>query len=150
MSLMIRRNPNRLFNQFFNDPWMGFPLNETSEADITRTLALDVEERDNAYHISAALPGVSEDNIEIRMDNKVLTIVAENHIERNDDEESESGVRTLIQERRYGKFSRRLRFPDATNNDSIEANYVNGVLSITIPKAPEAQPKVIKLNSNNS
>ncbi|MCE2473157.1 MAG: Hsp20/alpha crystallin family protein [Anaerolineae bacterium] len=101
-------------------------------------LALDVEESQEAYIVRANLPGVSLDDISVNIHEDVLTIAGETA----SDEGSEDS-RLLIRERRSGKFSRSLRFPNVVNGEAIEANFDDGVLSITLPKAEHVKPRQI-------
>ena len=145
MGMLIRRPTNRtLANRWFDNNWreMMRPFNEfTSDAT---TLALDVDETDAEYTIRTALPGVKAEDIDIRLHDGVLTIAAE--INESDVEE---GTRKVIRERRYGKFSRSLRFNNVVNGDNIDANYEDGLLTVIVPKAEEAQPRQIPVNIAN-
>jgi HSP20 family protein len=134
MSRVIRRNyrPVTRFDRIFDEFWR----NEFQNGEFA--LALDVDESDSAYTVTAALPGVNAEDINIRLNDDVLTISAEVNERKN----GENG-RRVIQERRYGKFSRSLRLPVPVNADAIEANYENGVLTLHVPKAEEAQPRQI-------
>jgi HSP20 family protein len=90
--------------------------------------------------VSSPIPGVDPEAIEVKLDDDVLTISAEVNETRNDENE-----RTLIRERRYGKFSRSLRFGLPVEGDKIEADYTNGVLKVHVPKAEASQPKKISV-----
>ena len=142
--MMIRtRNPYfRLVDDLLNDsrPWLG------SEAR-DHGLALDVEENPQAYTVRANLPGIQLDDISVNIHEDVLTIAGETAAEDRDEDS-----KLLIRERRLGKFSRSLRFPTIVNGDAVEANFENGVLSITLPKADHVKPRQIpvKVISNGS
>jgi HSP20 family protein len=101
-------------------------------------LAFDVHESDSAYTVVADLPGLTADQINVKLDDDVLTVSAEVQENRNSD-----NARALLQERVYGKFSRSVRLPQPVARDQVEATYENGVLTLTLPKAPEAQPRLI-------
>ncbi len=101
-------------------------------------LALDVEESQEAYIVRANLPGVPLADISVNIHEDVLTIAGETA----SDERGEDS-RLLIRERRSGKFSRSLRFPTVVNGEAIEASFVDGVLSITLPKAEHVKPRQI-------
>lgn len=135
--MMIRtRSPYfRLVDDLLNDarPW----LTGGSEAR-DFGLALDVEETPQAYTVRANLPGINQDDISVNIHEDVLTISGESIAENR----AEEG-KTLIRERRFGKFSRSLRFPAVVNGDAVEANFENGVLNITLPKADHVQPRQI-------
>jgi HSP20 family protein len=108
-------------------------------------LPMDIEETGSHYLISADLPGVNPENINIDMHDGILTITAETKEEAR----SEQG-RLVLQERRYGKFSRSMRFPVAVNPDGIEASYTDGVLRVEVAKAAEAQPRRINVKTNGN
>ena len=146
--MMLRtRNPYfRLVDGLLNDtrPWLG----SKSEFDNSgHDLALDVEEKPDAYIVHANLPGISLDDISVNIHEDVLTITAETTAEQ-----LEADSRMLMRERRYGKFSRSLRFPTIVNGDAVEANFESGVLSITLPKAEHVKPRQIpvKVAGNGS
>jgi HSP20 family protein len=105
-------------------------------------LALDVYERDDAYIIEADLPGLRPDDIDVTIQKRTLTISGE--IMREDAPE---GTRELLRERVYGRFSRSITLPDPVEVDHIEANYHDGVLSLTLPRAEEAKPRQIAVNT---
>ena len=100
--------------------------------------ALDVDETADAYIVRANLPGVSQDDISVNIHDDVLSISAESAAETRD----EKG-RALIRERRFGKFSRSLRFPANVDGDAVEAHFDKGVLSIRLPKAEHVKPRAI-------
>jgi HSP20 family protein len=98
------------------------------------TPAMDVAETDKTYEITAELPGMIESEVQVVASNGVLTIKGEKK-----EEKEEKKKDYYLSERRYGSFDRRLRIPDGVDEDKIEATFKKGVLSVTIPKKPEAQ-----------
>jgi HSP20 family protein len=108
-------------------------------------LPMDIEETATHYLISADLPGVNPENINIDMHDGILTVSAESKEETR----KENG-RVVLQERRFGKFSRSMRFPVAVNPDGIEASYTDGVLRVEVAKAAEAQPRKINVKTGNN
>lgn len=143
MSIVIRRNPIRemaaiqsAMDRLFEDTWRGY----TSDSE--NTLAIDAHENDNAYVILANLPGVASDAIDITLHDGVLTISAELV-----QPEVAEGVRIHAQERPYGRYTRSLRLPKAVDAENVEANYENGVLALTLPKTPDAQPRQIPIKN---
>ena len=140
--MMIRsRNPYfRLVDDLLNDsrPWFG----NGGDSEVRAFgLALDVEENPQAYIVRANLPGINQDDISVNIHEDVLTITGEGAAE-NLAEDS----KLLIRERRLGKFSRSLRFPTVVNGDAVEANFEQGVLSITLPKADHVKPRQIPVS----
>lgn len=105
-------------------------------------LALDVSETDDDYRVTASLPGIDPDDLEITYDSNVLTIKGE---VRKDEEVNEE--RYHLRERRYGSFSRSISLPTSIKAENIEANYEKGVLTLHLPKSEEAKPKRIKVQS---
>ncbi|MDR9418888.1 Hsp20/alpha crystallin family protein [Gracilimonas sp.] len=103
---------------------------------------LNVYETDTEFEISAALPGMNKDDIEITFNSGVLTISGERKMQKE-----ENGRRYHRVESRFGKFSRSLPLPgDIVDHDKIAANYENGVLNVTIPKVKDKAAKRIKVN----
>lgn len=107
------------------------------------TLALDIFEDNSSYTVETVIPGVDSENIHINLHDDVLTIEAE--IPAN----SVEGKRTLLQERTYGKFTRRVRLPLPVKSEAVEATYENGLLTLTLPKAESAQPRTINVRRPN-
>ncbi len=151
MATIVRWNPFRemaamqsAMDRIFEDTWRGLQPTLTQG-----TLALDIHESDAAYTVTAALPGVNHDQIHVTMRNDVLTISAE-----VPQPTAAENSRVLLQERTYGKFSRSVTLPEAVDSNAVEATYENGVLTLTLPKVPEAQPRtipvkgLIKANNN--
>jgi HSP20 family protein len=148
-SNMTRWNPFRemaamqnALDRMFDDSWRTW--GGTDEGGMSGSLALDVHEDDSNYIITTALPGVDADNINIRLHNDMLTIEGEIP-ERTTQRE---GQRSLLKERYYGRFSRTIRLPQSISRDNVEAAFDNGVLTLTLPKSPESQPRTIQVKSN--
>jgi HSP20 family protein len=150
MSSIIRWNPMRelaamqsMMDRMMNDTWRGFAEDVGANA-----LSLDVHEDDKAYHVTTEMPGVKPENINVRMHDGVLFIEGEIRAEDN----QKDGAKALLQERRYGKFSRYIRLPQQVDEGKVEANFDNGVLTLTLPKAEQVQPKTIqvKVSQNNT
>jgi len=92
--------------------------------------------------ISALLPGITADDLNVQVQNDVLTIQGEMKLSREDNENY------LRQERPSGKFFRSFELPDAVDANKVEASLTNGVLTLRLPKAEEARPRSIKISSN--
>jgi HSP20 family protein len=101
--------------------------------------ALDVTETESEYRVRADLPGIKKDDLDISIQDGVLTINAETKYE---DEAKKEG-RLIRQERRYGKFVRSMRLGDSVDVSKVKAEYKDGVLSLVLPKAEEVRPKRI-------
>lgn len=149
MANIIRWNPLRemaamqnAMDRLFDETWRTWqPVYGETGAN---ALALDVHENDNAYIVTTALPGVQVENVNVKLHNDLLTIEGEIP-ERTVKKE---GERSLMQERYYGRFSRTIRLPQPVNRDKVEANFENGVLTLTLPKSLEAQPRLIPVKTN--
>jgi len=124
------------FDEMFDDFWR--PVRREGGAFAP---AVDVSEKDDAYHIRADLPGVNKDDLDISFQDGVLTINAET---KHEEKEEKQG-RVIRQERRYGKFIRSMRLGEAVDPDKIKADYKDGVLDMVIPKAEKVKPKKIEV-----
>jgi HSP20 family protein len=106
--------------------------------------AIDVSETPNAFIVEAAVPGLKSEDLNVSVENNVLTISGEIR------HEAESGERNYHRiERRYGKFQRVLTLPNTVKTDAINASLTNGVLRLEIPKADEVKPRRININVAN-
>ena len=105
--------------------------------------ALDVAERGDAYVIHAELPGVSPDQVDVSFEQNVLTIRGTKPA--SFDVAAEGELRMFAAERVHGSFERSVRLPEFVDADNIEANFTNGLLTVTVPKAQAAQPRKITI-----
>ena len=137
----LRREVDRLFEDFDRGFWAApfrramFNLEPFGRRDIewADTPAVDIVEKDKAYEVTAELPGMDEKNIEVKLTNGALTIRGE---KREEKEETKSGY--YLHERHFGSFERSFPMPEGVDTDKIEASFKKGVLTITLPKKPEA------------
>jgi HSP20 family protein len=150
MANLTRWNPLRemaamqnAMDRFFDENWR--PFFEEGHMGM-HPLALDMHENDTNYVVTTEMPGVQPDNIQVRVENDILTI--EGEIPEQVSEQKE-GDRVIMKERRYGKFSRRIRLPQMVDADKVEASYQDGVLKLTLPKSESAQPKRIQVKTGN-
>ncbi|MCP4422837.1 MAG: Hsp20/alpha crystallin family protein [Chloroflexi bacterium] len=132
-------NPTSLFNEFDR----LFERSHSRPVSRDWNVALDVAENDDVYTVKATVPGINPDDMEIVLEDDVLTLKGEI---KSDEEIEDSQYH--VRERRYGSFSRSIRFPTAVNGDAIEATYNNGILILTIPKSEAVKPKRITINAN--
>ena len=103
---------------------------------------VDVREDEDHYYFTAELPGLSKDDIEITLQDGVLTINGEKKDERK---EEKNGYH--LRERRYGKFSRSFRLPTEVDPNKVGAHLKDGVLSVTLDKAEAIKPKTIEVKA---
>jgi HSP20 family protein len=129
--------PMTLATRRMLDRWFSEP-NETVP-DIS--FPLDIKDEAEAYVFSALLPGVSAEDVNLQIQNNVVSIQGEVKHERNEKDNY------LLQERPAGKFSRSIELPDPIDSAKVEASLVNGVLTLRLPKAEEARPRSIKVNA---
>ncbi len=133
MSLIPR---NSLFDldHFFDNSWL--PFQGSGQRPGAFAPRVDVTEHENAYHISVELPGVDKKDVHVSLQNGVLSIEAETKQENKEEKDG----KIIRQERRYGKFVRSFDLGPQVQESDITANYSDGVLKLTAPKAqPEAQ-----------
>ncbi len=143
MKNIVRWNPSREISSLWNAFDRMFEDSYMMPADQVRTwgLALDVAENDNAYVVKASIPGINPDDIAVTLEKNVLTISGETSAD-----ETINSEEYRLRERRYGTFSRSIRFPAEVNADSIEAKYEHGVLTLVVPKSEEVRPKKIAVS----
>jgi HSP20 family protein len=107
--------------------------------------AVDIYETEHELVVKADLPDVDPKDLDIRVENNILTIRGERKFEKKVNEGNYLRV-----ERAYGTFARSFALANTVNTEAIKANYQNGVLTLTIPKREEAKPKQIKVNVASS
>jgi HSP20 family protein len=110
-------------------------------------LALDVEERGDAFVITAPIPGMKPENVDISVQGDLLQIRAERQEERREEGE---GRRWVLREQRYGTFERMLTLPSAVKADQAQAEFQDGLLTITLPKAEEAKTRRIPVTARTT
>jgi HSP20 family protein len=135
----LRREVDRIFEDFDRDLWR-FPLRRTTEAEpymmrefAWRTPAVDIVDKGNAFEITAELPGMDEKDIEVKLSNGSLMIRGEKR-----EEKEEKRKNYYLHERHFGSFERNFPVPEGIDPERIEANFKKGILSVTLPKKPEA------------
>lgn len=142
MANLERREPfagldtqfSRVLNEFFGRT--GQESNLTTWAP-----AVDIYETEHELVVKADLPDVKPEELDIRVENNILTIRGERKFEKKVDESNYLRV-----ERAYGSFSRSFALANTVNTEAIKADYQNGVLTLSVPKREEAKPKQIKVN----
>lgn len=118
---------------------LGDELSQLFEAQLTGWLpALDVSEDKDNYSVRVELPGLKREDIEVSLEDSVLTISGERKSET-----PAEGTEVHRQERFYGKFSRVLTLPTTVAADKVKAQYKDGILTVTLAKTEEAKPKQI-------
>lgn len=134
---LITRNSLFDFDSLLDNFWAPLSADEaTASRQGTFTPRVDVTEKKDHYELTAELPGVDKKDLDVTLDNGVLTISAESRFE---DKEEKDG-RVIRQERRYGRYSRSFNLGTDVSEKDIQAEFKNGVLSLTVPKLEEKAP----------
>jgi HSP20 family protein len=138
----LRQEVDRLFDDFQPGAWR-WPFRRAPfaaeplwrrEFTLSQIPAVDVTESETAYELKADMPGMDEKDIEVKVANGNLTIRGEKH-----EEKEEKKKDYYLRERSSGSFERSFPLPDSVNRDAIEASFKKGVLTVTLPKTPEAR-----------
>ena len=135
--ISLREAMDRLFEESFVRPGAG----RLAPAGVG-ALAVDMYQTDDAVIVKSAIPGIDPENLDISITSDTLTIKGETRAEEEVKEES-----YIRRERRYGSFCRTLAIPLPVVAEKAEAEFENGVLTLTLPKAEEVKPKTIKIKA---
>jgi HSP20 family protein len=137
---LIRYNPTALldnvstwFDDFLTEPVLGS----------SSVPAVDIRETDAEYLMEVELPGLTEKDVEVKLEKSLLTISSSKEQSK---EEKKNGY--VMRERRQSRFSRSFVLPEGIDSEKIVAEFKNGVLNLTFPKAPAAKPKTIEVKSS--
>ncbi|TYB32174.1 MAG: Hsp20/alpha crystallin family protein [Candidatus Mcinerneyibacterium aminivorans] len=126
----------KLFEDFWGDSLIDTPSTGT------RRFSVDISEKDDSFIVEAELPGINEDDLEVKLERDILTISAEK--EEENEEEDKNYYRREI---RSGRFERRFRLPDNIDKENIKADLKDGILKIDLPKTEESK-EVKKIDIN--
>ena len=121
--------------------WPGRELTQRTDANV---LAVDMTSDENTVTVRTALPGFSEDEVKVDVQNNLLTITAESRTEREEDE-----ANWHMREMRYGKFARSIHLPEQVTTDKAEATLENGILTVTLPKEKPGMLETITVKARN-
>jgi len=140
-------NELTLFNSLFNGE-VGSLLNMPVYTHTVFVPKVDVKEDGEAYTMEMDLPGRSEKDVDIELDNNTLTISSKQE-EKNEMEETEKeeNGRWLIRERRVSSFKRSFTLPEDVNLEALNASFKNGILTVKLPRRALSQPKKIAIKS---
>lgn len=128
----LRRQMDRLFDEMVSD---------NREAQITWKPAVELKDTEDNLIVRAEIPGVEGKDLDIRVTREAVVISGEHRYEKK---ASERGF--FRTEFRYGKFQRVIALPVAVQNDQVQAEFKDGILTLTLPKVTEARRKVVKVN----
>lgn len=122
----LQREMNRLLDRSFRD------FTETGEAGFMLSPRVDVTQKDEGWEITAELPGVAKEDIDVRLDGDMLTISGEKRDEKKDE-------KNRFVERSYGSFTRSFQLPFTPDASKVDADCLQGVLTIKLPKGVEQE-----------
>jgi HSP20 family protein len=132
-------------NRLFQDAWSPSGLTTTrgEESLMAGSFVppVDVYEDEHSIVLKMEVPGIEQKDIDIRLENNILTVRGERKLEKEEKEENFQRI-----ERRYGSFSRAFTLPNTVDTENVNADYENGVLRVRLSKRAEAKPKQIKVN----
>jgi len=131
----MQEEMNRFFDDFFGEQRRGL-------AEGAWLPSVDVSETDSELMVRAELPGMSHEDIEINVQDNILTLKGEKKQEKKEEKENFHRL-----ERSYGSFSRSFSLPTGVKPDDIKATFKDGVLQVTMPKAEEAKTKKIAITA---
>ena len=144
---LIRREPHSIFDymqQEFDKLHATHPLAKSDDNGTVVTSdwapAVDIKEEDDRYLITADIPGVKPDDIDVHMEEGILSIKGERDSEKKEEKENYKRI-----ERVHGVFYRRFTMPDNADAEKISAKSEHGVLEVAIPKKEAAQPRKISV-----
>ncbi len=149
MNAIIRRNGMRNlsdsllptmvseWNELFPSAFRGSGLSPASKIP-----AVDIKETENEYQVIADLPGISKEHIEVSVKDSVLSLAV-----RSTEQASEEFQGRIIRQERYqGTFERSFQLNETMDGENIQANYIDGVLTVVVPKKEQLQPKKIEVH----
>jgi HSP20 family protein len=141
---IVRYEPLNLFDQFnreINRMFSGGPVQANTAQERNWVPAVDIREEENRFVLAADLPGVERKDVDVSLEDGVLTIRGERHAES---EEKREGIHR--RERVHGTFLRQFTLPDTVNAEQISATVKDGVLEVIIPKQDKPEPRRITVN----
>lgn len=131
----LQNDMNRLFNTFFDTPTTG--NGDTARRWIP---AMDVVETDDHFVLKADLPGLAEEDVNVEVEDNVLTVSGERKAEHEDKRDGYVRV-----ERSYGSFRRSLTLPEGIDPEAVSASFDKGVLEVRIPKPEQRKPRRVAI-----
>lgn len=135
----VQRQMNRLFDDMIT------PINRQNGVGLAYTPAAEFDETDDAYHLKLEVPGLEPNDIDIEATAEAISISGERKSKTKTDDKGMTRT-----EFRYGKFERVLPLPGRVEHQNVAANYKNGVLELTLPKAEEEKNRVVKIGVSQS
>ncbi len=134
------RTRDSVFDDLFNELY-SLPTSFLSKSGVDLSPRIDISETDAAYKIEAELPGINQKEIDVKIDNNILTIKG-----KKEDIKEEKEKNYHLRERYYGAFQRSISLPNNIEPEKIKASFENGVLNISVPKNDKRTPKKIEIS----
>ena len=134
------RTRDSIFDDLFNELY-SLPTSFLSKSGMDLSPRIDISETDGEYKIEAELPGISQKEIDVKIDNNILTIKG-----KKEDIKEEKEKNYHLRERYYGAFQRSISLPNNIEPEKIKARFENGVLNISVPKSDKRTPKKIEIS----
>ena len=138
---LIKYRPNRMVN-VFEDSWNRFfdPFFDYAPSVKRTSPSIDIDESDSNYSLEVELPGLTEKDVEVKVEGNLLTLSS-----KKSEEKEEKKKDYVIKERRSYNFSRSFVLPENVETEKITAEFKNGLLLIDVPKAEKAKPKLLEI-----
>ncbi|NPV87101.1 MAG: Hsp20/alpha crystallin family protein [Anaerolineae bacterium] len=143
--LTLRREMNRLFDEFYANPFSLAPFESLWQSEGEFMPQIDISETDKEFTITADLPGIDDKDIEVSVSNNVISISGKKEAQK-----TEKGRNYYHVERSFGSFHRDIPLRMEIDEDKVEARFDKGVLTITAPKRPEAIENVKRVQVKKS
>lgn len=136
---LFRGRMDRLFNQMLSGPWAPVLTEEVANRGFLP--AVDIRETPEQLTLVAELPGLDKNDVQITIENQVLTISGERNFQKETKDETCHRI-----ERSYGSFTRSFTLPTQLKTDKVEAKFDKGVLTVVVPKAEETKPRKVTID----
>ncbi len=136
--MLVQWSPYRdmsALSRMFDEAWRG---NESAESASSLMPRLDICETEQSYHIEVDMPGINPENLEVKLEKGLLTVVG-----RREERRDEQKRHVLVQERRFGTFVRSLQLGADVDADKVQARFKDGVVAIEVPKRASSLPRQI-------
>ena len=138
---IVKYRPNGMTG-LFNDTWdrLFEPFFDVAPMRSNRVPAIDVKETENAYSLEAELPGITDKDIELKLEGNMLTLST-----KKEEKKEEKTDNYLLKERKSYSFTRSFVVPEDVDAEKISAEFKNGLLTLSLPKSEKAKPKMLEI-----
>jgi HSP20 family protein len=150
--ILARRGTTSVWDDIFNlrrqfDRLLEGGLGSGDQIGSAWMPPVDVRESGDELQVQVELPGMAPEDVEVRVENGVLTVSGE---KKSEIEEGKNGGDYHLVERRYGRFERSFTLPRAVDADKVQAVFSNGVLTLSLPKAESAKPRRVEITAGDA